>query len=142
MKLQIYWPGDGKTKVSTNFTAGEFFPKRHKYGPVFIDEILVNELQKLRKLVKRSIRITSGYRPAKYNKRIGGSPKSKHMLGMAVDIWAAMPMKELAKYAYKAGFRRIGISKGFIHVDVAPGEAYWEYYKKYGRKRMRSTGKP
>lgn len=142
MKLQLYWPGDEREKVSNNFTAGEFFPKRHKYGPVFIDEILIDELQRLRKLIKKSIKITSGYRPAAYNKRIGGSSKSKHMLGMGADIWANMPMADLASAAYKAGFRRIGISKGFIHVDVFSGEAYWEYYKRYGRKKMRIIEKP
>ena len=129
--MLIYWPGDEREKVSANFTAGEFFPRKHKYGPVLLDPDLVKKLQKLRKLLGQSIRITSGYRPAKYNKKIGGAPKSKHMLGMAADMWTGgMDMTTFAKHAYKCGFRRIGISNGFIHVDVYPGEAYWQYGKR------------
>ncbi len=32
------------------------------------------------------IKITSGYRSPEYNKKVGGSPKSQHVYGMAVDL--------------------------------------------------------
>lgn len=145
--LDFYWPEEANKKLSANFRLVEFFPKKHKYGPVFIHPELVKRLQKLRELTGRSIKITSGYRPSAYNKRIGGSSKSKHMLGMAVDIWCDMDMGDFAALAYKAGFRRIGVDnkgnhRGFIHVDVHLGEAYWQYFRKFGRKKIRSMEKP
>jgi len=145
--MLIFWPGDENEKVSKNFKAGEFFPKRHKYGPVFIYEGLVGRLQILRNQLKKPIKITSGYRPPTYNKRIGGAPRSKHMLGMAVDIHADINMLRLAEYAYHSAFRRIGVNdrgghKGFIHVDVHEGEAYWSYRTKWGRKKHSVMEKP
>lgn len=48
-----------------------------------------NLLQPFRDYIDRPILITSGYRCEKLNKIVGGSPTSRHMLGLAVDIRVA-----------------------------------------------------
>ena len=47
---------------------------------------LAENLQKLRDLIKKPIKILSGYRCQELNKLIGGSEKSQHMVGQAADI--------------------------------------------------------
>lgn len=54
-----------------------------------------------------------------WNKEIGGSVGSSHVLGLAVDIEAIDPnvMLRILFSLVCAGFNRIGIGKDFIHVD-------------------------
>lgn len=75
--------------------------------------------------------ITSGYRSATHNAKIGGSPTSSHLTGHAADI-AFFSNKEaltIIQAAFKAGFRRIGLADTFVHLDNDPTkqEAYWGY---------------
>ncbi len=51
--------------------------------------LCANVLQPLRDDVRRSIHITSGYRPPWLNRMIGGSPRSQHRFGRAVDFVVA-----------------------------------------------------
>jgi len=44
-------------------------------------------LEPLRKAVGAPVHVSSGYRSAKLNEAIGGSPTSQHIRGEAVDIW-------------------------------------------------------
>lgn len=64
--------------------------------------------------------LTSGFRCASYNKKIGGSPSSSHLDGLAVDIQATGSHERYhyLRAALACGFSRIGIGKGFIHLDV------------------------
>lgn len=48
--------------------------------------LVATELEKLRIKMGAPIIINSGYRCKAYNTRVGGSPGSYHMRGMAVDI--------------------------------------------------------
>jgi hypothetical protein len=43
-------------------------------------------INRLREYVNRPFVLTSGYRPAEHNKKIGGAPNSAHVTGQAVDI--------------------------------------------------------
>ena len=64
--------------------------------------------------------ITSGLRTAEYNKKIGGIKNSSHLKGLACDI-AYKTSRELHTIlisCLKAGFNRIGIGKGHVHVDI------------------------
>lgn len=45
------------------------------------------------------MKITSGYRPVEYNKKIGGAPNSAHLFCQAVDI--ADSSRKLADYITK-----------------------------------------
>jgi len=85
-----------------------------------MDPELLQMLDNAREMAGVPFKITSSYRTLSYNAKIGGSIRSAHLKGMAVDI--AAPNSE-ARYAIvggliKAGFRRIGIGKDFIHADI------------------------
>lgn len=70
--------------------------------------------------------ICSGYRTEAYNRKIGGAPKSQHMLGMAADIAiAGISPLEVAQYAefLQPGAGGIGVYSTFTHVDVRTGRA-------------------
>ena len=68
------------------------------------------------------MKITSGVRSIAHNKAVGGSPKSSHLLGWAVDI--AVPNSErrflMLEALLDAGFHRIGVGDTFIHCDLDP----------------------
>jgi hypothetical protein len=49
-------------------------------------KVLANKLEIVRVIFGRSVLVTSGYRNAFLNSAIGGSPTSKHMLGLAADF--------------------------------------------------------
>lgn len=85
------------TKLTENFTLDEFLQSqtaaRHDINmdppPEVVDNLrrlCVDILQPLRDAIGVPIRITSGYRPAELNTRIGGSLTSAHMFGRAADI--------------------------------------------------------
>lgn len=73
--------------------------------------------------------INSGFRTVAHNKAVGGVANSSHLGGWAADIKTtpATQTKVLAAVR-KAGFKRIGIYKTFIHVDndpTKPSPAEW-----------------
>ena len=93
---------------------------------VKLDSLLLYKLQKLRDTTERPIIVTSGYRTKEYNKKVGGSPKSQHMLGKAVDIKInGLTPDEIAIKAEKIGFGGIGIYKTFVHLDVRHIKTRW-----------------
>lgn len=76
--------------------------------------------------------ITSGFRCAKHNQEVGGSPTSSHLLGLAADIGCADSTFRfrLVGAAIRAGVLRIGIGKNFVHVDIdrsKPRRLIWLY---------------
>ena len=107
--------------IADNFKLSEF-ECRH-CGTVRLSNRLVTLLQALRDTLGAPVVITSGYRCPTHNKAVGGSERSYHMQGKAVDIRVAptgLSMQALASLCEKIGFKGIGINpaKGFIHVDV------------------------
>ncbi len=91
-------------------------------GIVIISKKLVLMLDLARELSETAFVITSGYRCKKHNKEVGGVRSSSHLKGFAVDI--AVPDNitrlKILRGLIIAGFRRIGIGKDFIHVDIDP----------------------
>ena len=94
--------------------------------------VLLSRLDAARDMAGFPFHITSGMRCEAHNAAVGGSRISSHLDGYAVDI--AVPGDRerffMLHHLYLAGFRRIGISASFIHVDVDPAkEAYrsWVY---------------
>lgn len=104
-------------KLTRNFFRQEFqSPDNHEclMRPEFMEA-----LQALRDEFGKPMNISSGYRTRDHNKKIGGSPNSQHVLGLAADILISSPYDryEFIKLAIKHGFTGIGISPVFIHLD-------------------------
>jgi uncharacterized protein YcbK (DUF882 family) len=80
----------------------------------------VDKLQKARDISKTPYKINSGWRCQHHNIDIGGVPNSSHVKGLAVDIQVNNNVERILilEGLIKAGFKRIGISKEFIHVDL------------------------
>ena len=92
------------------------------------DAGLIRKLDALREDLERPVVINSGYRCARHNRAVGGSPNSQHLLGKAADIrCTGVAPEELARYAEKHGFDGIGLYTWGVHVDVRGYKARWDY---------------
>lgn len=103
-----------------------------------ISEKLIRYLNEVRKLLNAPITITSGARCKTYNLSIGGSPNSAHLPNpntnqceaADVSVVGGQSRYFITKFAIYAGFKRIGVDKNFVHVDVAEHLQYdmmWTY---------------
>lgn len=52
----------------------------------FAIEIVAEKMQKIRDHLQKEIRVTSWFRPQKYNDEIKGAKSSSHLVGMACDF--------------------------------------------------------
>ena len=93
---------------------------------ILIDGDLVQRLQNCRDKFGVTI-INSAYRTPEWNKEVGGSPKSQHLLGKASDTVCkgATPL-EVAMYAEALGMGGIGLYKTFTHIDTRDGKSRWD----------------
>ena len=125
---------DGTRKLSANFTVAEFACKDGS-DPVFVDSSLAALLQKIRDHFGRPVVITSGYRTASHNAKVGGSRSSQHLLGRAADI-QVQDTDPLAVAAYAESLMpgwggvgrypiKPGRAKGWVHVDTRPNKSRW-----------------
>ena len=76
--------------------------------------------------------ITSGCRCEDHNKAVDGSKESSHLRGLAFDIRTndSHSRSIIIQALLHAGFTRIGVAKGFIHVDndfTKVQEVIWTY---------------
>lgn len=114
-------------KLSKNFSKEEF-ACGCGCGFVNVDPELVNVLQVLRDHFKEPVRITSACRCAEHNKDVGGSEKSQHLLGKAVDIVVSKTSHRLVQDYLEAEYPDtygIGRYKSFTHIDVREKKARW-----------------
>ncbi len=93
---------------------------------------LVDFLDRLSDHVERPVHITSAYRhPAlNFTARIDGAVESRHMAGLAADIWVEGKTPfELAEAALDVQDCRIGVGLGadYIHVDLRDYTSSWAY---------------
>lgn len=96
------------------------------------DESLLILLDRIRGLLGRPVRITSGYRCATHNAASGGKPNSEHIIGAAADIFVADDDEryDLLVTVLALKVKRVGIARGFIHVGVSrrhPAPRAWIY---------------
>ena len=76
--------------------------------------------------------LTSAYRSPEHDRSKGRSGTGAHTLGRAIDIRCNTSSNRflIVKALLKAGFKRIGIDKSFIHADdseVHDQEVLWLY---------------
>jgi hypothetical protein len=87
---------------------------------------LSNDLMRLLDLARQMADIpfviTSGKRTPEKNAEVGGVNDSSHIKGLACDIRArnSTEVFHIIKGASCVGFKRIGIGKGHIHLDIDP----------------------
>ena len=91
-------------------------------GQALMSPLTMRRLEILRTRWGRSLHVTSGYRTAAHNAKVGGSSRSAHLMGRAVDI-AMTPsdMPDFVMFARLMGFTGIGVGKSFIYLDDLDG---------------------
>lgn len=107
---------------------------RAEFGPDHIepDPMMVSMLDQARRMAGIPFVINSGIRTPERNAAVGGAPTSAHLTGHAVDIRCTDSRSRylIVKSCMRAGFSRIGIASGFVHVDNDPdkeGMVIWTY---------------
>ena len=118
---------DGTTYISKNFRVREFRCKDDT-DPIFIDSELVNVLQKVRDHFGKAVTITSAFRTASHNKKVGGATYSQHCYGKAADIKVSgVAPSVVADFAetLMPSTGGIGRYSTFTHVDVRKVKSRW-----------------
>lgn len=139
MKYGVYVVEDVTTpdnldaKVSDHFKLREFKCNDNSRVVVLNDE-LVTVLETARLHFGKAIKINSGYRTVAYNSTLkDASPKSQHTHGNAADI-VVSGVKPIDVYNYfnetYPDSYGVGIYNTFVHVDVRPSKARWDYRTK------------
>lgn len=130
MSIITYKRGD-KTALTKNFSRYEF-DCPCGCGTQMVDPELAEKLQRIRDVVGKKIKITSGYRCLKRNQDAGGGTNSRHRYGMAAD-WRledrSLNPVALGILAVEAGFGGVGIywygNYAFVHADTRNAKATW-----------------
>jgi uncharacterized protein YcbK (DUF882 family) len=98
--------------------------------------ILAQNLQIIQDHIKKPIRIISGYRSPKCNRRVRGAKKSQHMNAMAADIRVrGMSMRRLKRVIeglikdQKILQGGVGLYKSHVHYDIRGDKARWRKTK-------------
>lgn len=115
-----------------HFKYSEFdSPDEPGSGLKYMDILVIHMLDIAREEARIPFKINSGYRTQAHNKKVGGSPTSSHLKGIAADIHYDSledAVRMIASLA-RAGFFRIGLypNQNFIHVDNDLNKpiAYW-----------------
>lgn len=121
---------DGNKNLSENFRVREF-RSRDGADKILIDEKLVTLLQKMRDKFG-VVSISSAYRTASYNRKVGGVSNSQHLYGLAADVTIADSSRllEAAQYAEKIGFKGVGLDdkyQKFLHLDTRKNKSFFRY---------------
>ena len=122
-------------KLEENFSLSEFDCRDGSVVPEELMDnvrLLAKNLQVLREHVGKPVRIISGYRSPKYNRKIGGAKKSQHMQAKAADIkipgMSPAEVKATIVELIKEGKMHsggIGLYTTFTHYDVRGWNARW-----------------
>ena len=128
MALNVYsYTKDGTKFLSSNFRVREFRCKDDT-DPIFVDSDLVDILQKVRDHFGKAVTITSAFRTASHNKKVGGATCSQHLYGKAADIKVSgVAPSVVADFAetLMPGTGGIGRYSTFTHVDVRKVKSRW-----------------
>ena len=91
-----------------------------------INLVLGQKLDTLRSMVGTPLVINSGLRCPEYNRKVGGVDSSAHEAGLAADIAASdsgIRFRILQALFNADLFKRVGIAKSFVHVDIDGSKA-------------------
>ncbi len=85
-----------------------------------MEPAVIEALENARDLAGFPFVVTSGVRTIAHNRAVGGSTKSSHLLGLAVDLRVDNSQRRylMVEALLDAGFNRLGIAEGFIHADM------------------------
>lgn len=94
-----------------------------------MDMAFMAKLEAIRQDWGRPLLVTSGARCSYWNSRVGGAEHSKHLDGLAVDLYFSHPndIVAFAALAEKHGFGGIGVATTFVHLDGRDVKARWTY---------------
>lgn len=97
-----------------------------------IDPELEELLDQVRELAGVPLIVSSGSRCPKHNKAENGSPRSSHLIGLAVDVQVRDSRSRylVMSVLQSLGIQRIGVAKSFIHFDIdrnKPNKVLWVY---------------
>lgn len=131
---------DRDVQVTENFNMKELYsnsfnaPEEH-----FLDDRVIRALQYIRSASGVPIKVTSTYRTLAHNTAIGGSKRSQHMVGRAIDfqfvnnnqqelirLHTQMDDKDgpLRAALWDLGVRGFGYYSTFAHIDVRPEDRW------------------
>ena len=128
MAINAYsYAKDGTKFLSKNFRVREFRCKDDT-DPIFVDSDLVDILQNVRDHFGKAVTITSAFRTASHNKKVGGATYSQHLYGKAADIKvsgvAASVVADFVE-TLMPSTGGIGRYSTFTHVDVRKVKSRW-----------------
>ncbi|MFK7912286.1 MAG: D-Ala-D-Ala carboxypeptidase family metallohydrolase [Pseudomonadales bacterium] len=165
--IQITSPDEAEQQLSSHFKVSQFLPvKPDRYGdntwpqPLLIQMPLLEKLEAVLDVLAEhgkpaaTLKILSGYRTPRHNKRVGGASYSRHMYGDAVDFIVdtnddgkmddlngdgkvsradlSWLLKRLAgkPVPLTAGgtgaYESHGKAEAFLHMDARGRTAYWQ----------------
>jgi len=116
-------------KLSKYFDSEEFECSCCGLMNIELDLILILNL--IRDVYGSPMLVTSGSRCSKHNKAVGGSKKSDHLTGKAVDIYCsdAVERRELVRLALATGMPTIGVKKDCLHFSIGKPARIFTYDK-------------
>ena len=127
-------------KMSLKYFSYEEFdsPDLPNSGAANMDSNFLSMLDSARGIAGIPFKISSGFRTTEYNQSLSArgysaSPNSSHLKGEAADIVCKSSKDRwtIITALQEAGFKRIGISSSFIHVDSSnlwkPSPVIWTY---------------
>tara|TARA_R100000231_G_scaffold139613_1_gene121634 strand:- start:1841 stop:2197 length:357 start_codon:yes stop_codon:yes gene_type:complete len=96
-----------------------------------MDINFINKLEQAREIAGIPFKITSGFRTAEHNEKVGGVKNSSHIKGVAADVAVGSGKERyiILNALIRAGFKRIGVAKTFIHcdTDADKNNSVWVY---------------
>lgn len=128
-------------QLTNNFSKIEFESRDNALMPSEVLENikeLAKNLQKIRDYFGQAVHINSAYRSPAHNEKIGGKPKSQHVLGKAADIamrnfTPQQIVLELEKMIANGEISQggLGLYNGFVHYDIRGTKARWNFSDVY-----------
>lgn len=106
-----------RRQLTENFFQDEF--DCQCCGKNNINPLIVNFAQKMRGILGRPLKPSSGCRCPAHNAAVGGKKDSDHTRGEAIDFpWEPWERKEMLMAAIAAGVPTIGIKYDCIHLSL------------------------